>query len=110
MKINDYGILSTVDSMIARRTELPPDPPPTNPARPCLSWAGKTEGAARVFSGLTDGISRGIESAGAGLSETLFDSTLRLAVPGLSPAHRGVEAERHSKPKGKEERHAAQRQ
>lgn len=43
-----------------------------------------------MFSGLTDGISRGIESAGAGLSETLFDSTLRLGVTGLSRAGKTV--------------------
>ncbi|MCC6518100.1 MAG: YcjX family protein, partial [Tabrizicola sp.] len=76
--------------MIADGQNCPPYPPPTNPARPCLSWAGKAEGAARVFSGLTDGISRGIESAGAGLSETLFDSTLRLGVTGLSRAGKTV--------------------
>ncbi|MGB3250961.1 MAG: YcjX family protein, partial [Tabrizicola sp.] len=43
-----------------------------------------------MFSGLTDGISRGIESAGAGLSETLFDSTFRLGVTGLSRAGKTV--------------------
>ncbi len=59
-------------------------------ARPCLSWTGKAEGAARVFSGLTDGISRGIEGAGASLSETFFDTTLRLGVTGLSRAGKTV--------------------
>ena len=43
-----------------------------------------------MFSGLTDGISRGIESAGAGLSGTLFDTTLRLGVTGLSRAGKTV--------------------
>ncbi|MES2914302.1 MAG: YcjX family protein [Pseudomonadota bacterium] len=50
----------------------------------------KAEGAARVFSGLTDGISRGIEGAGASLSETFFDTTLRLGVTGLSRAGKTV--------------------
>ena len=43
-----------------------------------------------AFSGLTDGITRGIESAGASLSETLFDTTLRLGVTGLSRAGKTV--------------------
>ena len=43
-----------------------------------------------MFSGLTDGISRGIEGAGASLSETFFDSTLRLGVTGLSRAGKTV--------------------
>lgn len=43
-----------------------------------------------MFSGLTDGISRGIEGAGASLSETLFDTTLRLGVTGLSRAGKTV--------------------
>ncbi len=43
-----------------------------------------------AFSGLTDGISRGIEGAGATLSETFFDSTLRLGVTGLSRAGKTV--------------------
>ena len=43
-----------------------------------------------MFSGLTDGISRGIEGAGATLSETLFDTTLRLGVTGLSRAGKTV--------------------
>ena len=43
-----------------------------------------------AFSGLTDGISRGIEGAGATLSETLFDTTLRLGVTGLSRAGKTV--------------------
>ena len=51
---------------------------------------GRQEGAARVFSGLTDGLSRGIEGAGASLSETLFDTTLRLGVTGLSRAGKTV--------------------
>lgn len=43
-----------------------------------------------MFSGLTDGLSRGIEGAGATLSETLFDTTLRLGVTGLSRAGKTV--------------------
>lgn len=43
-----------------------------------------------AFSGLTDGITRGIEGVGAGLSETLFDTTLRLGVTGLSRAGKTV--------------------
>jgi uncharacterized protein len=43
-----------------------------------------------AFSGLTDGITRGIESAGASLSETFFDTTLRLGVTGLSRAGKTV--------------------
>jgi predicted YcjX-like family ATPase len=43
-----------------------------------------------AFSGLTDGISRGIEGAGATLSETFFDTTLRLGVTGLSRAGKTV--------------------
>jgi predicted YcjX-like family ATPase len=43
-----------------------------------------------AFSGLTDGISRGIEGAGATLSETFLDSTLRLGVTGLSRAGKTV--------------------
>lgn len=43
-----------------------------------------------AFSGLTDGITRGIEGAGASLSETLFDTTLRLGVTGLSRAGKTV--------------------
>jgi uncharacterized protein len=43
-----------------------------------------------VLSGLTDGISRGIEGAGAALSETFFDTTLRLGVTGLSRSGKTV--------------------
>ena len=43
-----------------------------------------------MFSGLTDGLSRRIEGVGAGLSETLFDTTLRLGVTGLSRAGKTV--------------------
>ncbi len=43
-----------------------------------------------AFSGLTDGITRGIEGVGAGLSESLFDATLRLGVTGLSRAGKTV--------------------
>jgi uncharacterized protein len=43
-----------------------------------------------AISGLTDGISRGIEGAGATLSETFFDSTVRLGVTGLSRAGKTV--------------------
>jgi len=43
-----------------------------------------------AFSGLTDGITRGIEGAGASLSETIFDTTLRLGVTGLSRAGKTV--------------------
>ncbi len=43
-----------------------------------------------AFSGLTDGITRGIEGAGATLTETLFDTTLRLGVTGLSRAGKTV--------------------
>jgi uncharacterized protein len=43
-----------------------------------------------TFSGLTDGLSRGIEGAGAGLSETFFDTTVRLGVTGLSRAGKTV--------------------
>ena len=43
-----------------------------------------------AFSGLTDGITRGIEGAAASLSETLFDTTLRLGVTGLSRAGKTV--------------------
>ncbi len=43
-----------------------------------------------AISGLTDGISRGIEGAGATLSETFFDQTLRLGVTGLSRAGKTV--------------------
>ena len=43
-----------------------------------------------ALSGLTDGISRGIEGAGATLSETFFDQTLRLGVTGLSRAGKTV--------------------
>ena len=48
------------------------------------------KGRAVAFSGLTDGITRGIEGAGASLSETLFDTTLRLGVTGLSRAGKTV--------------------
>jgi len=40
--------------------------------------------------GLTDGIARGIDGAGATLSETFFDTTLRLGVTGLSRAGKTV--------------------
>lgn len=43
-----------------------------------------------MLSGLTDGISRGIEGAGAALSETFFDTTLRLGVTGLSRSGKTV--------------------
>jgi uncharacterized protein len=43
-----------------------------------------------VISGLTDGISRKVEGAGAALSETFFDTTLRLGVTGLSRAGKTV--------------------
>lgn len=43
-----------------------------------------------AFSGLTDGITRGIEGAGATLSGTFFDTTLRLGVTGLSRAGKTV--------------------
>ena len=43
-----------------------------------------------AFSGLTDGISRGIEGVGATLSESFFDTTLRLGVTGLSRAGKTV--------------------
>jgi predicted YcjX-like family ATPase len=43
-----------------------------------------------ALSGLTDGITRGIEGAGATLSETFFDTTLRLGVTGLSRAGKTV--------------------
>jgi predicted YcjX-like family ATPase len=43
-----------------------------------------------AISGLTDGISRGIEGAGATLSETFFDTTVRLGVTGLSRAGKTV--------------------
>lgn len=43
-----------------------------------------------TFSGLTDGITRGIEGAGATFSETFFDTTLRLGVTGLSRAGKTV--------------------
>lgn len=43
-----------------------------------------------AFSGLTDGITRGIEGAGASLSGGLFDTTLRLGVTGLSRAGKTV--------------------
>lgn len=43
-----------------------------------------------MISGLTDGISRGIEGAGATLSETFFDTTLRLGVTGLSRSGKTV--------------------
>lgn len=43
-----------------------------------------------AISGLTDGISRGIEGAGATLSETFFDTTIRLGVTGLSRAGKTV--------------------
>jgi uncharacterized protein len=42
------------------------------------------------ISGFTDGVARGIEGAGANLSETLFDTTLRLGVTGLSRAGKTV--------------------
>ncbi|MBL9075035.1 MAG: YcjX family protein [Tabrizicola sp.] len=64
-------------------------PLPILPA-PAYLGPGRQEGAARVFSGLTDGISRGIEGAGASLSETFFDTTLRLGVTGLSRAGKTV--------------------
>ena len=43
-----------------------------------------------ALSGLTDGITRGIEGAGATLSETFFDTTIRLGVTGLSRAGKTV--------------------
>ncbi|MBL9049742.1 MAG: YcjX family protein [Tabrizicola sp.] len=43
-----------------------------------------------ALSGLTDGITRGIEGAGATLSETFLDTTLRLGVTGLSRAGKTV--------------------
>lgn len=43
-----------------------------------------------ALSGLTEGISRGLEGAGATLSETLFDTTLRLGVTGLARAGKTV--------------------
>ena len=60
--------------------------------RAAASYLGqaKEEGAAGVLSGLTDGISRGVEGAGAVLSETFFDTTLRLGVTGLSRAGKTV--------------------
>lgn len=70
---------------------LPNRPCPyQSPARLPILGPSKAEGAARVFSGLTDGISRGIEGAGASLSETFFDTTLRLGVTGLSRAGKTV--------------------
>ena len=70
---------------IAHPTQPLPFPPPAPYLEPC-------EGKGRVvaFSGLTDGITRGIEGAGASLSETLFDTTLRLGVTGLSRAGKTV--------------------
>jgi predicted YcjX-like family ATPase len=50
----------------------------------------KERDASVAFSGLTDGITRGIEGAGATLSETFFDSTVRLGVTGLSRAGKTV--------------------
>jgi predicted YcjX-like family ATPase len=43
-----------------------------------------------AFSGLTEGISRGIEGAGASLGASLFDTTLRVGVTGLSRAGKTV--------------------
>jgi predicted YcjX-like family ATPase len=43
-----------------------------------------------AFSGLTEGISRGIEGAGASIGATLFDTTLRVGVTGLSRAGKTV--------------------
>ena len=51
---------------------------------------GQAKGQDLALSGLTDGITRGIEGAGAALSETLFDTTLRLGVTGLSRAGKTV--------------------
>jgi uncharacterized protein len=45
---------------------------------------------ALAISGLTDGITRGIEGAGATVSETFFDTTIRLGVTGLSRAGKTV--------------------
>lgn len=43
-----------------------------------------------ALSGLTEGLSRGIEGAGMTISETFFDTTLRLGVTGLSRAGKTV--------------------
>jgi hypothetical protein len=55
-----------------------------------LSCLQEAEGTALAISDVTDGISRGIEGAGATLSETFFDTTLRLGVTGLSRAGKTV--------------------
>ena len=62
---------------------------PIPPVRPYLGPTQERD-ADVAFSGLTDGITRGIEGAGASLSETLFDTTLRLGVTGLSRAGKTV--------------------
>ena len=43
-----------------------------------------------VFSALTDGITRSVESAGAALSGSFFEPTLRIGVTGLSRAGKTV--------------------
>ncbi len=62
---------------------------PFAPARPYLD-PREARGRTVAFSGLTDGITRGIEGAGASVSETFFDTTLRLGVTGLSRAGKTV--------------------
>jgi uncharacterized protein len=73
-----WAILPTLST----RLPFPSGPPYLEPR------AGK--GPTVAFSGLTDGITRGIEGAGASLSESLFDTTLRLGVTGLSRAGKTV--------------------
>ena len=66
-----------------------PEPLPFPPPRPYLG-DGTRKGQDLAFSGLTDGIARGIEGAGASLGASLFDTTLRLGVTGLSRAGKTV--------------------
>jgi len=55
---------------------------------PILALTAK--GSSLALSGLTDGLSRGIEGAGAALSETFLEDHLRLGVTGLSRAGKTV--------------------
>lgn len=83
--------LSCVDNA-SKGCAMPPALPPRLPFLPARPYLGLREGKGRAvaFSGLTDGITRGIEGAGASLSETFFDTTLRLGVTGLSRAGKTV--------------------
>lgn len=59
-------------------------------APPLILTPAKERDADVAFSGLADGITRGLEGAGASFSETFFDTTLRLGVTGLARSGKTV--------------------